>query len=51
MYSFKPICFIINKINAYIKESNGNKHSTLTPADRNNGTRKNTKNEDDKYYP
>ena len=30
--SVKSLPFIINKINVYIKESNGNKYLTLVPA-------------------
>ena len=31
--SAKPLCFIINKINWYIEENNGNKYLTLFPTD------------------
>ena len=34
MNSVKPLYLIINKINGYIEESNGNKYLTPVPADR-----------------
>ena len=35
-----PLYLIINKINGYIKESNGSKYLTLDPPDENNNTLK-----------
>ena len=38
--SVKPSYFITNKLNRYIKESNGNKYVTLVPCNKNKNTLK-----------
>ena len=42
--SVNPLYLIINKINGYIEESNGNKYLTLLPTDESKDTLKNIKN-------
>ena len=36
--SVNTLCLIINKINGYIAENNGNKNLTLVPTDESKGT-------------
>ena len=38
-----PLYLIINKINGFIEESNGNKHLTLVPTNESKNTLKNMK--------
>ena len=40
LYSVKPLYLIINKMNEYIKECNGNKYLTLVPTDESKNTLK-----------
>ena len=42
--SLNPLYLIINKINGYIEESNGNEYLTLVPTDERKDTIKNMKN-------
>ena len=42
--SENPLYLIINKINGFIEESNGNKHLTLVPTNESKNTLKNMKN-------
>ena len=42
--SIEPLYLIINKINGYVKENNGNKYLTLLPTDARKDTLKSIKN-------
>ena len=42
--SINPLCLIIDKVDGYIEESNGNRYVTLVSTDRNKVTLKNIEN-------